>query len=105
MLAGGPLAVLDLTAESNAPTLFREQACYRSLPLLDLVKPADADIAKALAFIREQQPQRRVFVHCQLGLQRSALIVAHWLVENGGAGDLDGAKAIVHTRVPEVVLG
>jgi membrane-associated phospholipid phosphatase len=104
LLEGGPLAVLDLTAESNAPTVFREQARYRSLPLLDLVKPADADIAEALDFIREQQPQRRVYVHCQLGLQRSALVLAHWLVESGGAGDLERAKAIVHTRVPEVVL-
>ncbi|MCW1922614.1 dual specificity protein phosphatase family protein [Luteolibacter arcticus] len=104
LLAGGPLAVLDLTAESNAPTVFREQALYRSLPLLDLVKPADADIAKAIAFIREQQPQRRVYVHCQLGLQRSALIIAHWLLESGGAGDIDGAKALVRTRLPEAIL-
>jgi hypothetical protein len=104
LLADGPLAVLDLTSESNAATILRERAHYHSLPLLDLVKPADEDIAKALAFIREQQPQRRVYVHCQLGLQRSALIVAHWLVESGGAGDLEGAKAIVHKRVPEAVL-
>jgi hypothetical protein len=106
LLEKGPLAVLDLTAESNAPTVFRERAWYRSLPLLDLVKPADVDVAKAVAFIREQRlAERRVYVHCQLGLQRSALVVAHWLVENGGARDLAGAKAIVHTRVPEVVLG
>lgn len=104
LLADGPLAVLDLTAESNGATILREHAHYRSLPLLDLVKPADEDIARALAFIREQQPQRRVYVHCQLGLQRSALIVTHWLVESGGAGDLEGAKAMVHKRVPEAVL-
>jgi len=104
LLASGPLAVLDLTAESNAATILRERAHYRSLPLLDLVKPADADIAKALAFIRDQQAQGRVYVHCQLGLQRSALIVAHWLVESGGACDLEKAKSIVHNRVPQVVL-
>ena len=105
LLEEGPLAVLDLTAESNAPAVFRERAVYRNLPLLDLVKPAEVDVAKALAFIREQQQsQRRVYVHCQLGLQRSAWVVAHWLVERGEAGNLDGAKAMVHTRVPEAVL-
>jgi hypothetical protein len=106
LLEKGPLAVLDLTAESNAPAVFRERAWYRSLPLLDLVKPADVDVAKAVAFIREQrQAERRVYVHCQLGLQRSALVVAHWLVEDGGARNLDGAKVMVRERVPEVVMG
>jgi protein-tyrosine phosphatase len=45
-----------------------------------------------------------VYVHCQLGLQRSALILAHWLVESGGAGDLERAKAMICTQVPEAVL-
>jgi hypothetical protein len=100
----GPLAVLDLTAESNAPTLLREQAHYRSMPLLDLVRPAEEDIREAVAFIRDQQPQRRVHVHCQLGLQRSALVAAHWLAASGAARDLDHAKAILHTRNPDVVI-
>lgn len=104
LVAQGPLAVLDLTAESNAPTVFREQAHYRSLPLLDLVPPADEDIAKAVAFIRQHQPRQRVYVHCQLGLQRSALVIAHWLAASKTARDLDHARAIVHTLDPDVVL-
>jgi protein-tyrosine phosphatase len=78
---GGDLAVLDLTAESNAPVAFREHAHYHNLPLLDLVPLKPEHITAALDIIREQRAAgRRVFMHCQLGLQRSALIAAHWLV-------------------------
>lgn len=104
LLAQGPLAVLDLTAESNTTTVFREQAHYCSLPLLDLVRPAEEDIERALAFIREQQGKRRVYLHCQLGLQRSALVAAHWLTASGGARDIDHARALVHTLEPAAVL-
>ncbi|MCW1884664.1 phosphatase PAP2/dual specificity phosphatase family protein [Luteolibacter flavescens] len=104
LVAGGPLAVLDLTAESYAPTVFREHANYRSLPLLDLVKPHDADLTKAVDFIREQQPHRTVYIHCQLGLQRSALVAALWLEKSGIAGDREQAAAMVRERIPGAVL-
>lgn len=101
LAAQGPLAVLDLTAESNAPAVFREHTEYRNLPLLDLVPHAEADIAAALAFIREQQGRRRVFLHCQLGLQRSALIAAHWLVACGAAQNLEEARRNLLALNPE----
>lgn len=102
LLAGGPLAVLDLTAESNAPKPFREHAVYRNLPMLDLVPPSAADVSRALEFLHEQTPQRRVFLHCQLGLQRSATIAAHWLVAHGSARDLEHAKAQLRQLDPEI---
>lgn len=103
-IAQGPLAVLDLTAESNAPTVFREHALYCNLPLLDLAPPSEADIATALAFIREQQKQRRVFMHCQLGLQRSATIAAHWLVNCGIAATLQEARQKICALEPAVKI-
>ncbi len=105
-LAGAAnLAVLDLTAESNAPVAFRERACYRSLPLLDLVPPTAGHLAAALAFMTEQRTAGRlVLVHCQLGLQRSALTVAHWLAASGAAKDLDEAKARLRELEPLVAL-
>jgi hypothetical protein len=104
LVADSPLAVLDLTAESNAPAAFRERACYHNLPLLDLVEPSENDIAAALSYIREQQPQRRVFIHCQLGLQRSAVIAAHWLMAAGAAEDLQEARLKIHELEPTVVI-
>lgn len=102
---GGDLAVIDLTAETNAPAAFREHAHYHNLPLLDLVPLKPEHIAAALTLIRhERTAGRRVFLHCQLGLQRSALIAAHWLVETGEADDLETAKFKVRALEPQVVI-
>jgi hypothetical protein len=102
---GAPLAVLDLTAETNAPTAFRERAFYVNLPLLDLVPLKPEQIEAALGVIREQRALgRRVFVHCQLGLQRSALIAAHWVVDSGEAVDLEVAVRRVRELEPDVVI-
>jgi protein-tyrosine phosphatase len=102
---GGELAVLDLTAETNAPMAFREHAHYHNLPLLDLVPLKPEHITAALDIIREQRAAgRRVFMHCQLGLQRSALIAAHWLVENGEAESLEAAKSKIRALEPSVII-
>ena len=102
---GGDLAVIDLTAESNAPVAFREHAHYFNLPLLDLVPLKPEHITTALELIRQQRAVgRRVFIHCQLGLQRSALIAAHWLVETGAAADLEEAKTHICKLEPLVVI-
>jgi len=101
LAARGPLAVLDLTAETNAPVAFREKAVYHNLPLLDLVPLKAEHITAALAFIRAQRAESRtVFLHCQIGLQRSAIIASHWLLENGDAPDLDTAKACIRELEP-----
>jgi protein-tyrosine phosphatase/membrane-associated phospholipid phosphatase len=104
LLSEGKLAVIDLTAESNAPAVFREQAHYHNLPLLDLVPARPEHIASALDFIREHQPTGRVFIHCQLGLQRSATIAAHWMVDCGAAADLDQAIEMIRALEPETVI-
>jgi rhodanese-related sulfurtransferase len=102
---GGDLSVLDLTAEANAPAAFREQAHYHNVPLLDLVPPKPEHIAAALAILRaEREKGRRVYLHCQLGLQRSALVAAHWLVECGAAAHLAAAKNSIRQLEPQVVI-
>ena len=100
----GELAVLDLTAEGNAPAAFRERAIYHNLPLLDLVPPKEEHITAALGFIRKHHGRRRVFIHCQIGLQRSATVAAHWLVASGAAADIEDAKRQVRQLEPEVRL-
>ena len=104
LAAGNDLAVLDLTAEGNAPTAFRERALYRNVPMLDLVPPSAESVSQAIEFIRCQQPNRRVFIHCKLGLQRSATVAAHWLVACGKAQDLVEAAEMVRKLEPRVVL-
>jgi hypothetical protein len=105
LTATGDLAVLDLTAESNAPAAFRENGAYFNLPLLDLVPPPPDQIELALAFIELQTAfDRRVYIQCQLGLQRSATIAAHWLVEAGHEKNLPTAIAAIRALHPGVVL-
>lgn len=99
-----PLAVLDLTAEGNAPHAFREHAVYFNLPLLDLV-PIDArTLHEALEFIRKHSATRTVLVHCQLGLLRSASVVAAWLVESGITPNLQAASEHIRDLDPRVKL-
>ncbi|MBL9144640.1 MAG: dual specificity protein phosphatase family protein [Verrucomicrobiaceae bacterium] len=101
----GSLAVLDLTAESNAPVAFREHAHYYNLPLLDLVPLKPEHITTAIQIIREQRAAgRRVYLHCQLGLQRSALIAAHWLWHEGKVTALEEAVEQVRSIEPTVVI-
>lgn len=105
LATNGDLAVIDLTAESNAPVAFREHAHYFNLPLLDLVPLKPEHITTALELIQQQRSAgRRVFLHCQLGLQRSALIAAHWLVETGADRDIEVAKAQIRKIQPLVVI-
>jgi protein-tyrosine phosphatase len=104
LVSQGPLSVIDLTAESNAPVAFRERADYHNLPLLDLVPLKPEHVSTALDLIRASKDAgRRVYIHCQLGLQRSALIAAHWLAGQEGIS-LEAAKQKVREIEPRVVL-
>ena len=105
LAVGGDLAVLDLTAESNAPAAFRERAVYQNLAVLDLVPLTPEHIRVALQFIEAQRNAgRRVYIHCQLGLQRSALIAAHWIVDQGAAADFHEAREKIRAIRPDVVM-
>lgn len=104
LVSQGPLSVIDLTAESNAPVAFRERAHYHNLPLLDLVPLQPEHIRAVLDLMRQEQAQgRRVFLHCQLGLQRSALIAAHWLAETETIS-LEAAVRRIREIEPRVVI-
>ncbi|MEO6754890.1 MAG: phosphatase PAP2/dual specificity phosphatase family protein [Chthoniobacteraceae bacterium] len=98
------LAVIDLTAESKEATPFREQARYFPLPVLDLTDP-DAEIrAQACAIIRDHLARGPVFIHCLLGLGRSAHIAAAWLLASGRCADADDAVKIIRALTPGAVL-
>ena len=104
LVARGPLAVLDLTAEANAPHAFRERAVYFNVPLLDLVPPDDQAVREALDFIRQHHADRTVLIHCQLGLFRSATVMAAWLVESGVVRDRAAAVGLIRSIDPRVKL-
>ena len=56
---------------------------YRHVPMLDLVAPTREQLHAALEFIAAQPRDRTLLIHCALGLSRSALVAAAWLVQQG----------------------
>lgn len=96
-------SVLDLSAEFNrSPTIEgRPYLCY---PLLDLTAPGRQQLLEAVEQLRYlHQQHQTVLVHCALGLSRSALVVAAWLITRQG---ITAAQAVetLRARRPEIVL-
>jgi len=84
----GVTSVLDLTAEHAETRVFLETA-YLNVPVLDLTRPSEDQIASAVAFISEHAGRGGVYVHCALGISRSAAVVTAYLAaERGLAVDL-----------------
>jgi protein-tyrosine phosphatase len=78
----GIAAVLDLAPElpgNCAPNTL----AYRHVPMLDLVAPTQEQLDAALEFITAQPRDCTLLIHCALGLSRSALVAAAWLVQQG----------------------
>jgi len=95
-------ALLDLTAElSIAQGSWR----YASMPWLDLVPPAPADLAAAAREIERLRLEGGpVLVSCAMGRGRSAIAVAAWLLLTGRAEDAADAIGQVRTYRPQVVI-
>ena len=98
-----PAAILDLTAEFSRPAGAGHRS-YRSVPLLDLVVPTPAELARAVAALNELFPAGPVLVHCALGYSRAAVVVAAWLLHQGRAATPAAAVAQVRDARPQVVL-
>lgn len=84
LMTEGEWAVVDLTGEFQETRRLRKGR-YLCLPVLDHTAPTAGQIEKALNFIANERPMRKVLVHCALGHGRSATIVAAWLLQNGMA--------------------
>jgi protein-tyrosine phosphatase len=101
---GGPLSVLDLTSEFSESEPLRGSGTYRCLPVLDHRAPSQEQLQQGVAFISEQLPHGRVFVHCAVGHGRSATCVAAFLLARGLANTPDEAIALLKSRRPGVRL-
>lgn len=97
-------AVLDLCAElpRSHYTLGKDYVC---IPLLDLVTPDMQALSQAVnALAGLTQRHSAVRVHCALGLSRSALVCAAWLLHQGEVTSPGEALATVRAARPQVVI-
>jgi membrane-associated phospholipid phosphatase len=76
----------------------------RGMPMLDLVVPAPAQLARAAAEIEQARAAGPVLVCCALGYSRSAAAVAAWLLTTGRAASVDAAIAEIRRARPRIVL-
>lgn len=79
--ADGFGTVIDLAAELERP--HDTPGRWISFPMLDLLSPPADTLDKAVAAIEPARRQGPVLVCCALGFQRSATVVAQWLVASG----------------------
>lgn len=99
-----PRAVLDLTSEFPRSRAVREHA-YQCVPLLDLVNPDPATLRLAVNTLEALRASHgSVLVHCALGLSRSALVAAAWLLWRDPTLHVAHAVARVRESRPQVVF-
>lgn len=75
------------------------------VPILDLTLPEVAQLEEASLLIEKQRMHGKVAVVCALGLGRSALLTASWLLYSGRAGSGEEALLKLRGLNPRVVLG
>ncbi|CNJ97769.1 putative dual specificity phosphatase [Yersinia frederiksenii] len=102
-----PLAqasILDVTAEFSRSRNSRHKT-YICCPLMDLVVPTQKQLAQAVASLNQlHQQQGTVLVHCALGMSRSALVIAAWLLDTQRVTTVQAAAELLQQARPQVVL-
>ncbi len=97
-------AIVDVSAELSPPAGLPT----RCVPMLDLIAPTPAQLARAADAIdtqlREHGETGVVLVCCALGYSRSAAAVAAWLLRNGHAAHPEDAIARLRRHRPQLVL-
>lgn len=106
----GVCAVVNMCGEYAGPVdaYARAGIVQCRLPTLDTTCPAAGDLERGVAFIRsalEDNPGRRVYVHCKGGRGRACSMAVYWLMSEEGLS-LDEAftKVKAKRKVAESVI-
>ncbi|MFA3778431.1 phosphatase PAP2/dual specificity phosphatase family protein [Yersinia sp. 1652 StPb PI] len=99
-----PASVLDVTAEFSR-SRYSQGKPYRCCPLMDLVVPEQRQLMQAVTLLNQLHQQHgTVLVHCALGMSRSALVIAAWLLDQGRVATPLAAAELLRQARPQVVL-
>lgn len=96
-------AVLDLGAEYEEVAEFRE-VNYCNVPVLDLTPPERADYAAVVSFMERAIADGPIYVHCSLGLSRSVLAVAAFLVKKHYCKSAADALDLIRLQRSDLVV-
>lgn len=97
-------STLDVTAEFSRSDYSRNKP-YICCPLMDLMVPNQQQLALAVTKLNQLHQQHgTVLVHCALGMSRSALVIAAWLLDQGRVATPQAAAELLRQVRPQVVL-
>lgn len=96
-------AVLDMTSEWQK-SRYAAPLSYQACPQMDLLAPDVEALERAVLALNQLKPAGVVLVHCALGLSRSAIVVAAWLIKQHYARSVDESIAIIRKARPGVIF-
>lgn len=76
-----------------------------SIPVLDLTRPSLVQLNQAVNFISERLASGPIYIQCALGLGRSALVSAAWLLASKQCSNAESASAAIRRLNPRTIFG
>ncbi|AOM39850.1 phosphatase PAP2/dual specificity phosphatase family protein [Xenorhabdus hominickii] len=97
------VCVLDMTAEWHRKP-YVQITNYICQPQIDLLPLTPEAVQSAVCSLGKLHQQGEVFVHCTLGLSRSAMVVAAWLLKQHPEYDISTVVNILREARPHVTF-
>lgn len=91
------IAIFDLCSEYQRAN--KNAKFYQNFPLIDLASPTLEELRSAVQKLDEMvEDNHTIYIHCALGLSRSAIVVLAWLLFKNKAQDPQNAIAILERK-------